>query len=510
MRYEYSGEKLVDLAESIIEVDNSPLRLEFWQKHYLREDYGFLIVNKSRRIGWSFVTALKGLLRALDPNRFKYTKQFVSYSLEDAKEKIAFAREFYHSLPKKYRKELVSDSKTALEFLDVGGRTKSRLLSLPCKPPRGKGSDVSLDEFAFHAKDEQIYTASLPTIARGNYAIEIGSTSFGNSGKFHEIMTDESRYPNFKRISLYWWFSGALCTNVRRAIHEAPTMTTQERVERFGTEILKEIFQSMSLEDFEQEFECSYRDELTAFISLEMIKACTPAGDQEIVPFKSIDEFILGYNKDSHGTLYAGYDVGRTNNASVLTILGVLPGSEIKTCRASMGFKKIKFEDQQDNLIKLMSNLPVHRLCVDSSGLGMQLSETLEDRFPKRVEGITFTNPVIEEMANDLYLSMEKLECLLPPIRDFQIHIHSIRKITTSSKKSRYDCDANSKHHADRFFSLCLALHAIGTTKDKGGFYRQWKEKLEQKKSDVPAQKKKRRRRARSAEEVLASKSRYV
>ncbi len=127
MRSEYSGEKLVDIEESVIEVDQSNLKLDFFQKWYLREDHDFLIVNKSRRIGWSSVTALKGLLRVLDPNRLKYMKQFVSCSLEDAKEKIGFAREFYFSLPKKYRKELVSDTKTSLEFLDVGGKTKSRL-----------------------------------------------------------------------------------------------------------------------------------------------------------------------------------------------------------------------------------------------------------------------------------------------------------------------------------------------------------------------------------------------
>lgn len=185
-------------------------------------------------------------------------KQFVSYSIEDAKEKIGFAREFYFSLPKKHRKELVSDTKTSLEFLDVEWKTRSRLLSLPCKQPRGRGSDISLDEFAFHPKDELIYTSALPVIARGGYSIEIGSTPFGNKGKFYEIFSDETRYPNFKRINLYWWFSNALCVDVRKAVHEAPTPTTRERVERFGTEILKEIFQSMTLEDFQQEFECSY------------------------------------------------------------------------------------------------------------------------------------------------------------------------------------------------------------------------------------------------------------
>ncbi len=471
-----NNESLIDIAEGIIKTDNADLKLDFWQKYYLREDHPFMIVSKSRRIGWSFVTALKGLILANNTNRYKYDKQFVSYSHEDAKEKINFAREFYHSLPKKYRKEIYSDQKTQLEFWDVGKKSVSRLISLPCKMPRGRGSDISLDEFAFHAKDEQIYSASLPVIARGGYSIEIGSTPFGNKGKFHEIMTNEKRYPSFKRISLYWWFSSALCKNVTEAVHKAPDMTTQQRVEKYGTDILKEIFQSMGLDDFQQEFECAYRDELAAFITLEMIQACTPFEEnEEIIPFKTIDEFIIGYRRDIHGTLYAGYDVGRTNNAAVLTILGVLPDSEIKTCWASIEYKKIKFRVQEDNLSKALSNLPIHRMCIDSTGMGMELAENLEDKFLRRVEGITFSNPVIEEMANNLYLTMERIECLLPSIRDLQVHIHSIRKITTVSKKSRFDCDANAKHHADRFFSLCLALHAVVPGKKKD-FYAQWKD----------------------------------
>ncbi|MBW8003096.1 MAG: hypothetical protein FVQ80_13935 [Planctomycetes bacterium] len=505
----YRGQKLIDLCEGIIEVDHAPLRVEFWQKHYLREDYDFLIVCKSRRIGWSFITALKGLLKALDPNRFKYMKQFVSYSLEDAKEKIAFAREFYFSLPKKYRKELVSDTKTSLEFLDGGGKTRSRLLSLPCRQPRGKGGDISLDEFAFHPNDELIYTSALPVIVRGGYEIEIGSTPFGNKGKFYEIFSDETRYQNFKRINLYWWYSNALCVDVRKAVHEAPKMMSQERVERFGTEILKDIFDSMPLEDFQQEFECSYSDELTAFISLEMIKTCTPAGDQEIIPFKSIDEFILAYDPKIHGLLYGGYDVGRSQNSSVLTILGL--NENMKTCWASIEYKNVKFDAQRDLLIRVLSELPIYRLCIDGTGLGANLGENLEDRFPRKAESVFFTNPVVEELANGLYLAMERLEVLLPPIRDLQLHIHSIRKKTTAAKHSRFDVDKNTKkHHGDRFFSLCLAHHAVGTIKGKRDFYDQWKEKKEQKKRDVPAQKKKRRRRPKSAEEVLASKSRYI
>ncbi len=93
---------------------------------------------KSRQTGFSFVVALKGLSKALDPGKSQYTKQFVSYNEDDAKEKIRYAREFYDSIPNKHKKPLIHETSTLLEFLDEGGKTTSRLISLPCRPPRGK------------------------------------------------------------------------------------------------------------------------------------------------------------------------------------------------------------------------------------------------------------------------------------------------------------------------------------------------------------------------------------
>ena len=75
----------------------------------------------------------------MDPNRIKYTKQFISYNEDDAKEKINYAREFYYSIPKKWRKPIITDTKTALEFADKSGKTVSRLIS---SLRRGKGGDL--------------------------------------------------------------------------------------------------------------------------------------------------------------------------------------------------------------------------------------------------------------------------------------------------------------------------------------------------------------------------------
>ena len=370
------------LAKYIItDMFGKEAKLDFWQSLYLARDPVFFIANKSRRVGWSFITAMKGLLDANDPKNKRYVKQFVSYSHDDAKEKILFAKEIYESLPKSYRKKMITRSKTALEFLDSDGKSVSRLISHPCKPVRGKGGVVSLDEFAFHAKADEIYVSALPAISRGG-AIEIGSTPFGNSGRFYEILTGQD-YREYVRVRIPWYYCASLCTDVRSAMSDMD-LTTEARVKKYGTDILIKILQSMPLVDFQQEYECLFRDEQASYITLEMIQSCIPTGDNELIRYESIDELLNGnvfrdlkpYHPDM-GVLYAGYDVGRTHDASELTIFAVKPDSPVKYCIASISYRNMPFDEQEKNLMRLLNYLPVKRLCIDATGLGMPLAEKL-------------------------------------------------------------------------------------------------------------------------------------
>jgi hypothetical protein len=291
-------------------------------------------------------------------------------------------------------------------------------------------------------------------------------------------MTDADRYPNYKRYSIPWWMSPALCTDVKAAIAEKD-LTTEQRVVRFGTAKLQEIVRAMPLDDFQQEYECYYRDELAAFFTLDMIRACTPTGDEEIVPYRSLDEFIIAYDPAVHGSLYAGYDVGRTNDKAELTIIGHYPAHNIKTVWCCVSLKNVGFEAQQDMLCRAMTQLPIHRLAIDSTGMGMETGERMTKKFNRKVEACTFTNEFKEDIANGLWLSMDARAIILPADRELQEQIHSIKKTVTSGKHARFDCDRNQKHHADRLWSLALGCYAVesGPAATRGQFYKQYQER---------------------------------
>jgi phage FluMu gp28-like protein len=165
----FTPEERLNDVDAFVQVDQKPIDLDFWQEAFLMDKGKYSITLKSRRTGFSFIVGLKGLVKAMDPARHKYVRQFVSYNEDNAKEKITYVKEFYHSISKKHRKELVSETKTTMEFLDYGGKTTSRLISIACRPPRGRGGDMVFDAMAIYPQNKArvIYTAGLPVIARG-------------------------------------------------------------------------------------------------------------------------------------------------------------------------------------------------------------------------------------------------------------------------------------------------------------------------------------------------------
>lgn len=270
--------------QGLTDVDERPTRLTGYQLDHLRDASKFRAREKARGVGFSFVCAAEALAKAR--LRRDYTAIFVSMNLEEAVEKIRYANLLYNSLPLKWQKKKVVDNKTSLEFEDPSGRYRSRLISHPCKDPRGKHkADVFLDEFAHYGhKQRAIYVAAVPIVSRGDGQLTIGSTPLMVGDLFHEIMKQERRkYPMFTRQSVPWWACPEFCTDVARAKTEAESMETAERVHAFGQPTLVDIFHTMEVDDFRQEYELSFNDESQTFFPYDLIFACCDDGLDAVI-----------------------------------------------------------------------------------------------------------------------------------------------------------------------------------------------------------------------------------
>ena len=493
----WTPEEKLNYVYAFMKYDHKDIELDFWQDDFIKNRNRYICLLKSRQTGFSFVVAIKGLVKAFDPARTQYTKQFVSYNEEDAQEKIRYARQFYDSIPKRYKKKLIHQTATMLEFADVGGKTTSRLISLPCRQPRGRNGDICLDEFAIYLPrlSKEIYTAaSFCTLRKG--CIEVGSTPLGTIGKFYEICTNRENYPNFDRYFVPWWYARVMCKDVRGAVQLAKDMPTEERVERFGTDRLISLYRNSTLEDFQQECECVFIDSSASYISLDLIYANTPGRREDDIPlniendeeyfnakrdveihcFKDADDFILNYSPEKYGSpLYMGLDIGRTSDATVFYIIGLVNGKQRSVLRHEM--RNADFDSQFDVLCRLMEDLPIYRCAIDNGGIGSNLAENAQKRYGERVEQYRFSLQSKEVLAMNVKMGLERREYELDNNRDFHAQIHSIKRTPSSGGGFRYDAERNERGHADSFWAWALASYAASAKNTTPSFYAEYARK---------------------------------
>jgi phage FluMu gp28-like protein len=427
--------------------DGEPIVLDAPQLAFLESRSRFRWVTKSRQVGFSFIMALEALARC--HLREGHTAVFVSFSLDEAKERVLLARQVFEDLPLAYQKKLVVDSKTELAFESNGAHRKlSRILSVPSKAPRGKRGDLYLDELAHLVNDREVYRGSTALILRGDGQLTGCSTPLGRRGVFWEIATEEIRkYPHHWRQEVPWWLCRFFSTDTRRAAIEAPEMTTEERVDRFGKPAIVEQFDSLALEDFQQELEGRFVDESYSFFPYDLI---LPTTSDDVVLAADFDDIPA-----PRGRIVAGFDVGRTRDRSELAVFEECEGRF--TCRLLRSFAEAPFAEQEAHLRRLLEVLPVARLSIDRSGIGMNLAENLARDYPQ-VVAENFTNETKERWATDFKILLQRREVALPRDRDLVAQIHSIKKRVLGSGKVAFDAERSARGgHADRFWAVVLA-----------------------------------------------------
>jgi len=483
--------------ESLTETNLEKTVLYVYQKSFMRDRSKFRHCDKSRQVGMSYCFSCEAYAKTqlLDI----YTALLISYNQEEANEKVLYARILDESTPHKYKKKLVVDRITALEWegrSSSGRKTRTRLMSHPQREPRGKGfnTDVFLDEMAHYQWQEKIYIASVPIISRGIGQLAMASSPLGKGGLFYEIGNDNRTYNMYSRHRIFWWdnpdfLNEYAIKNFDKIPLLVQSMDTEERVNAFGNETLVQIFNSMLLDYFQQEYELVPIDETISYFPMDLIKQCTfeallgepvvEDGDDygehvarlnpiypglEFNTFRTIEDLsgAIARGKVTKN-LIAGLDIGRNENNSEIIVLEEIPNlGYLQIIRLILSMKDFKFKDQFNVIEKLFSLVPVKKMKVDVTGMGKNLGEDLTRRFHSRIVPIDFNLSNKGDMASNLKLRMEDQSVAIPNNRDLIRQIHSIKRDITSNSNVRYDIANSEKrfHHGDKFWALALGSSA--------------------------------------------------
>lgn len=439
-------------ATSLMNYDDDPLTLQAYQMSFMSSRANYRCAEKGRQTGFSFLMSIEALARAhLRPTQ---TSIFVSYNLEDAKEKISYCRQLHEELPLEFQKKLVNDSKLALSFRSNDSNHRlSRIISNPSKAPRGKHGDIYLDELAHCPNDREIYKGSTALILRSGGQLTVCSTPLGRRGVFWELAREELKsFRYYSRQSVPWWLCSDFCTDVEKASRIAHLMSTEDRVARFGKPGIVEQFDSLLLDDFKQEFEVYYSDEGLTFFPYDLI-----LGNCVMDPEELASDFTgLASAK---GRLVGGFDVGRKRDLSELAVFEELSDGRLKA-RLLRSYDKVKFKEQEADLRALLTIAPLARLSIDQNGIGMQLAENMASEFPGIVVEEQFSERRKEMWSTDFKIGLQRRMIDLPRDRVLVGQIHSVRRRVTENGRILFGSEASGDKdlgHADKYWACALA-----------------------------------------------------
>lgn len=436
-------------------------RWEHFQLDHLNDNSVLRCEVKSRQIAASFTFGAEAVANALLD---EIPSMFQSINLEEAREKILYARAVYESFYVKGMPKITQPDTTT----QLGFSNGARIISLPGTPQRGKARFwVYLDEWAHQTHDKANYVAAMPVISKGG-SIRGASSPMGAGGFFWEVFKEELReYPGYTRKLTPWWECKSFLSNpddIRDVYFNAPSMSTQERVGKYGNERIRLIYENMPLEDFQQEYELAFRDEVSAWISWNLIQSsqqddllCYHIKSHEDVS-KVIEDVRQAIEAGLiEPVLYGGVDIGRVKDLTEFVGVGKSSSGQLPV-RIMVSLSGCPYEYQENAIHQILTQLPFAACLIDQNGIGNQLAETLSGSTV--AQGVHFTNSSKELWAVEALLRFQKNGVVLPKNRDLAYQIHSIKKSITAAKNNVFDTERNAKHHADKFWALALALWA--------------------------------------------------
>ena len=117
------------------------------------------------------------------------------------------------------------------------------------------------------------------------------------------------------------------------------------------------------------------------------------------------------------------------------------------------------FSEIEEQLFRLLKLPQVKRACIDATGMGMQLAERARERFGWKVEPVTFTASVKENLAFGLRRDLEERKLRMVYDEKLRADMRGLKKEITVAGNIRFVGEAEDSH-CDRTWAKALRQHA--------------------------------------------------
>ena len=398
-----------------VKMQHDDYGLYSYQKRFIEDESRFRVWLKSRQIGATYgcsgeclIDAMSGMdqliLSASETQALKWNEEIHKHA-----EKLGI---------------VLSGSTTEIK---VPSGATIYIFANNFRTVQGFSGSVWMDEFAWYMNPKRIWEAFIPSITSVKQGetkarITILSTPFEQDSLFHKLVTDTTKYYMFSRHT----------TSIYDAVKDGLDVDIQ---------VLKDLF---DVDSWATMYECQFVDDDTSFFPISLIKSC-------------VKDYSY-YMPNSGTVLWSGYDVGRVKDLSVLSAFEKTQKS-YTLCIMDI-LKKATFEHQKTVVKDHMNVYLKSSMRLDMTGIGRDIAETMETKYPSRAEGVYFTASSKEMMVLNLKKMFEDKVISIPNDPTLIADIHAIKR-RAGQKRMLYDADRNAYGHADRFWSIALAVKKL-------------------------------------------------
>lgn len=345
--------------------------------------------------------------------------------------------------------EIVIDDKDRLTAYVLQFASGRRIHSMSSNPDAqaGKRGGRILDEFALHPDPRKLWSIAYPGITWGG-SMELISTHRGSHNFFNQLIREVREHNNPKGISLHR-------VTLQDAIDQGFLAKLQQMLpadderQAMDEAMYFDFVRSgcADEESFQQEYMCNPADDDVAFLEYGLIGGCEYAGG-------------TNWQQRQNGPLYAGIDIGRKKDLTVLWVFELL-GDTLYT-RHVERMQNMRKSDQEKIIWPWIEQCD--RTCIDATGLGIGWADDAQDKFGEfRVEAVTFTQRSKEAMAYPVRGAFEDKKLRIPYDPKIRADLRAVTKQVTSTGNVRFTAESTPDGHADHFWALALAKQAASS-----------------------------------------------
>jgi len=445
------------MGKALVIPDNPDAIFLPYQGAWIADEQRLKLMEKGRQIGISWSTAYAGVART--GRQGARHDQWVS-SRDDIQARLFLedCKLFTGVLDMAARDlgEQIIDDATRQTAYVLSFATGKRINSMSSNPDAqaGKRGGRILDEFALHPDPRKLWSIAYPGITWGGN-MEVISTHRGSHNFFNQLVREIKEGGNPKKISLHTvTLQNALDQGFLYKLQKSlPDDAEQQDMDEAAYfDFVKSG--CADEESFLQEYMCQPADDDAAFLEYDLIASAEyPAGTD--------------WTQSQGGTLYAGVDIGRKHDLTVLWVVELL--GDVLYTRHIEALKNMTKGDQEKILWPWFETIKASggRICIDATGLGIGWTDDAQARFGKySVEGVTFTARVKEQLAYPLRGKMEDRQLRIPHDKHIRADLRAVTKQTTVAGNIRFTAERTPDGHSDRFWALALAVQAAGESNE--------------------------------------------